>query len=56
MRYRTAVKTGRSAAMQADALSRRSFSAYVEMAQRLASGYVRPLNQRLAPAYSGSEP
>jgi hypothetical protein len=47
MRYRTAVKTGRTAAMQAEALSRGSFARYSAMVVRLSSGYIRPLLQRL---------
>jgi hypothetical protein len=37
MRHRTAVKTGRTAAMQAQALTRSSFGDYVAMAERLAA-------------------
>jgi hypothetical protein len=47
MRYRTAVKTGRTAAMQADALHPGSFVRYAAMVERLAAGYVRPLVRRL---------
>jgi len=47
MRQRTLVKTGRTAAMQAEALSRRSFVHYAAMVERLSVGYIRPLVQRL---------
>lgn len=47
MRHRTAVKTRRTAAMQADALSRRSFVNYTAMVEHLSAGYIRPLVLRL---------
>jgi hypothetical protein len=47
MRHRTLVKTGRTAAMQAEALSQRSFSHYTAMVERLSAGYIRPLERRL---------
>jgi hypothetical protein len=37
MRYRTAVKTGRAAALQADALRPGSFVRYAQMVERLAA-------------------
>lgn len=37
MRHRTAVKTGRTAAMQVGALGRRAFSDYAAMVERLAA-------------------
>ena len=37
MRYRTAVKTGRTAALQADALRPGSFIRYAEMVERLSA-------------------
>jgi hypothetical protein len=43
MRYRTAVKTGRTAALQADGLRPGSFVRYVAMVERLSAGYIRPL-------------
>ena len=43
MRYRTAVKTGRTAAMQVEALRRGSFVTYAGMVERLSAGYIRPL-------------
>jgi hypothetical protein len=46
MRYRTAVKTGRTAAIQLAALRRGSFSQYVAMVEHLAYGYIRPLSRR----------
>jgi hypothetical protein len=47
MRHRTLVKTGRIAAMQAEASSRRSFIHYAAMVERLSAGYIRPLVRRL---------
>ena len=47
MRHRTLVKTGRIAAMQAEALSRPSFIHYTAMVERLSAGYIRPLVLRL---------
>ena len=47
MRYRTAVKTGRTAAMQAQALARGSFPDYVAMVDRLCAGYYRPRGLRV---------
>ena len=41
------LKTGRTAAMQAEALSRRSFVHYAAMVERLSAGYIRPLVRRL---------
>ena len=46
MRHRTFVKTGRIAALQAEASSRRSFIHYTAMVERLSGGYIRPLVQR----------
>lgn len=46
MRHRIAVKTGRTAAMQAQALSPRAFIEYAAMVDRLSAGYVRPLHRR----------
>ncbi|HEX6318919.1 MAG TPA: hypothetical protein VFZ84_08585 [Burkholderiales bacterium] len=46
MRHRTAVKTGRTAAMQADGLAPRAFSNYVAMVDRLSAGYFRPMRRR----------
>lgn len=51
MRYRTAVKTGHTAAIQLDDLRSGSFVRYAAMVERLSAGYVRPLARRLpAPA------
>jgi hypothetical protein len=50
MRHRTALKTGRSAEMQASALRPGSFPRYVAMVDQLSTGYVRPLRLRLLPA------
>jgi len=50
MRYRTAVKTGRTAAMQALALRPGSFVRYAAMVEQLSAGYVRPLPRRLPAA------
>ena len=47
MRYRTAVKTGRTAAMQAEDLSRGSFVRYSAMVEHSSAGYLRPLVLRL---------
>jgi len=47
MRYRTAVKTGRTAPMQTEALSRGSFVRYSAMVQGFSAGYIRPLVLRL---------
>jgi len=47
MRYRTALKTGRTAAMQAEALRAGSFVRYTTMVQRFSAGYIRPLALRL---------
>jgi hypothetical protein len=47
MRHRTLVKTGRIAAMQAEASSRPSFIHYAAMVERLSAGYIRPLVRRL---------
>jgi hypothetical protein len=51
MKHRTAVKTGRTAALQVQQLRMRegSFSRYTAMVERLSAGYVRPLGVR-APA------
>jgi hypothetical protein len=49
MRYRTAVKTGRTAALQAQALRRGSFNDYVAMVERLSASEVRPLRLRAVP-------
>jgi fumarate hydratase class II len=49
MRYRTAVKTGRTAVMQALALRRGSFSDYVAMVEHLSAGFLRPLQRRVSP-------
>ncbi len=46
MKQRTAEKTGRTAAMQADALRRSAFTDYVSMVDRLSAGYSRPLRLR----------
>ena len=43
MRYRTAVKTGRTAAMQAVDRRPGSFVRYAAMVERLSAGFVRPL-------------
>lgn len=43
MRYRTAVKTGRTAAMQAVGRRPGSFVRYAAMVERLSAGFVRPL-------------
>ena len=43
MRYRTAVKTGRTAAMQAVGRRPGSFARYTAMVERLSAGFVRPL-------------
>jgi hypothetical protein len=50
MRHRTAFKTGRSPGLQAEQLRMRegSFARYAAMAERLAAGYVRSLQTRLA--------
>ena len=47
MKHRTAVKTGRTAAMQAAALQPRHFTDYVAMVDRLSTGYMRPLTRRM---------
>lgn len=47
MRYRTAVKTGRTAAMQAHALGQGPFNQYAAMVERFSAGYFRPLRLRL---------
>lgn len=47
MRHRTALKTGRTAAQQSQALRRGSFNDYAAMVERLSSGYFRPLGARL---------
>jgi hypothetical protein len=47
MRHRTLVKTGRIAALQAEALSRHSFTHYTAMVERLSAGYIRPLVRRV---------
>ena len=47
MRYRTALKTGRTAAMQTDALHAGSFVRYTTMVERFSAGYIRPLTLRL---------
>jgi hypothetical protein len=52
MRYRTAVKTGRTAAMQTDALHAGSFVRYAAMVERFSAGYIRPLVRRLSAAKS----
>ena len=46
MRYRTAVKTGRTAAMQAVGLRAGSFVRYAAMVERLSTGFIRPLALR----------
>ena len=50
MRYRTALKTGRTAAMQTDALQDAlhagSFVRYATMVERFSAGYIRPLTLR----------
>jgi len=46
MRYRTAVKTGRTAAMQTRGLRTGSFVHYAAMVDRLCAGYIRPLALR----------
>ena len=43
MRYRTAVKTGRTAALQAVGRRPGSFARYAAMVERLSAGFVRPL-------------
>ena len=43
MRYRTAVKTGRTADMQAVGRRSGSFARYAAMVERLSAGFVRPL-------------
>ena len=48
MKQSTALKTGRSAAQQADALPARAFTDYVAMVERLSAGYFRPLRLRRA--------
>jgi hypothetical protein len=48
MRYRTAVKTGRTAALQADALRPGSFIRYAEMVERLSARYTQHLVLRVA--------
>ena len=48
MRYRTAVKTGRTAALQADALRPGSFIRYAEMVERLSARYMQHLVLRVA--------
>ena len=53
MRHRTLVKTGRSAAMQAEALSLRSFVHYAAMVERRSAGYTRPPVRRLPAPRSG---
>jgi hypothetical protein len=50
MRYRTAVKTGRTAAMQADALHPGSFVRYAAMVENLSVAYIRSLEHRSRPA------
>ena len=47
MRYRTAVKTGRTAQMQLELLRARPFRDYAAMVDRLSAVYVRPLSARL---------
>jgi len=47
MRYRTAVKTGRTAAMQREALRPGSFGRYATMVELFSAGYIRPLPRRL---------
>ena len=47
MKHRTAVKTGRTAAMQAAALQPRPFTDYAAMVDRLSSGFLRPLTRRM---------
>jgi len=49
VRHRTAVKTGRTAAMQAAALVPRAFTDYVAMVDRLSAGNFRPLRRRQPP-------
>jgi hypothetical protein len=46
MRHRTALKTGRTAAAQSDALRPRAFADYAAMVDRLSAGYFRPLHLR----------
>lgn len=53
MRHRTAVKTGRTAAMQAQALTRGSFGDYVAMVERLAAHRARPRAVRFQPRPPG---
>lgn len=48
MKHRTALKTGRTAAMQAAALPPRAFTDYAAMVERLSAGYFRPLRLRHA--------
>ena len=48
MRHRTAVKTGRTAAMQVYVLGRGSFRDYAAMVDRLPVGYLRTLTRRQA--------
>jgi hypothetical protein len=49
MRYRTAMKTGRTAALQADALRPGSFIRYAEMVERLSARHTQHLVLRLVP-------
>jgi hypothetical protein len=54
MRYRTAVKTLRTAAvLQAPAPSRGSFRDYAAMVERLPAGYLRPLTRHQAARRNG---
>jgi hypothetical protein len=48
MKHRTAMKTGRTAAQQSDALPPRAFTDYVTMVERFSAGYFRPLRLRRA--------
>jgi hypothetical protein len=49
MKRRTAIKTGRSPALQCEALRAGSFRRYATMVEHLSVGYLRPLARRLAP-------
>ncbi|HEX6267877.1 MAG TPA: hypothetical protein VFZ81_13400 [Burkholderiales bacterium] len=53
MRHRTAIKTRRTAAMQAHALGHGSFTAYVAMVDRLSAGYSRRERPARGPAPPG---
>jgi hypothetical protein len=49
MKRRTAFKTGRTPALQCEALRAGSFRRYAGMVEDFSAGYLRPLERRLAP-------